>query len=49
MVERFNADQVLVFVNDDFDISEGEDSDFERDGVYSIVQMPLVLFPILKN
>ena len=35
MVERFNADQVLVFVNDDFDVSEGEDSDFEGDGVYS--------------
>ena len=35
MVEQFNADQVLVFVNDDFDISEGEDSDFEGDGVYS--------------
>ena len=32
MVER---DQVLVFVNDDFDVSEGEDSDFEEDGVYS--------------
>ena len=35
MVERFNVDQVLVFVNDDFDVSEGEDSDFEGDGVYS--------------
>ena len=35
MVERFNVDQVLVFVNDDFDVSEGEDSDFEGDGVCS--------------
>ena len=35
MVERFNADQLLVFVNDDLNISEGEDSDFEGDGVYS--------------
>ena len=30
-----NADQALVFVNDDFDVSEGEDSDFEGDGVFS--------------
>ena len=29
------ADQVLVFVNDDLDVSEGEDSDFVGDGVYS--------------
>ena len=41
-----NADQVLVFVNDDFDVSEGEDSDFEGT---PIVQMPLVLFLTLKN
>ena len=26
---------MLVFVNDDFDVSEDEDSDFEGDGVYS--------------
>ena len=35
MVERFNANQVLVFLNDDFNVSEGEDSDFEGNGVYS--------------
>ena len=34
MVEWFNADQVLVFVNDDFDVSEGKDSDFDGDGGY---------------
>ena len=32
------------------DVSEGEDSDFKGDGVYTpVVQMPLVLFLILKN
>ena len=35
MAERFTADQVLGFLNDDFDVSGGEDSDFEGDGVYS--------------
>ena len=36
LIDRYGraADQVLVFVNDDFDVSEGEDSDFEGDGVY---------------
>ncbi len=35
MAERFTADQVLGFLNDDFDVSGGEDNDFEGDGVYS--------------
>ncbi len=35
MAEHFTADQVLGFLNDDFDISGGENSDFEGDGVYS--------------
>ena len=26
---------MVQFVNDDFDVSEGEDSDFEGNGVYS--------------
>ncbi len=35
MAERFTADQVLGFLNEDFDVSGGEDSDFEGNGVYS--------------
>ena len=29
-----SGESILVFVNDDFDVSEGEYSDFEGDGVY---------------
>ena len=36
-------------MNDDFDVSEGEDSDFEGMEYTPVVQMPLVLFLILKN
>ena len=33
--ERYTVDQVLKFLHDDFGDSEGEDSDFEGEGIYS--------------
>ena len=35
MAERYTVDQVLEFLHDDFGDSEGEDSDFEGEGIYS--------------
>ena len=35
MAERFTAEQVLELLNDDFDVSGGDESDFEEDGIYS--------------
>ena len=35
MAERFTAEQVLELLNDDFDVSGGNQSDFEEDGIYS--------------
>ena len=35
MTERFTAEQVLELLNDDFDVSGGDESDFEEDGIYS--------------
>jgi len=35
MAERYTAETVLELLRDDFDVSEGEESDFEDNGVYS--------------
>ena len=35
MAERYTVDQVLEFLHDDVGDSEGEDSDFEGEGIYS--------------
>ena len=35
MAERYTIDQVLEFLHDNFGDSEGEDSDFEGEGIYS--------------
>ena len=35
MAERYTVDQVLEFLHNDFGDSEGEDSDFEGEGIYS--------------
>ena len=35
MAERYTVDQVLEFLHDNFGDSEGEDSDFESEGIYS--------------
>ena len=35
MAERFTAEQVLELLNDDFDVSGGDESDFEEEGIYS--------------
>ena len=35
MAERYTVDQVLEFLHDDVGDSEGEDSDFEGEWIYS--------------
>ena len=35
MAERFTAEQVLELLNNEFDVSGGEDNEFEEDGIYS--------------
>ena len=35
MAERYTINQVLEFLHDDVGDSEGEDSDFEGEGIYS--------------
>ncbi len=35
MAERYTAEELIELLDDDFDVSEGEESDFEEDGVFS--------------
>ena len=37
MAERFASEQVLEFLNDYFDVSGGEESDFEGEEIYSFL------------
>ena len=35
MAERYTAEQVFEFLSDDFDVSGGEESDFDGEEIYS--------------
>ncbi len=35
MAELYTAEELIELLDDDFDVSEGEESDFEEDGVFS--------------
>ena len=35
MAERYTAEEVLELLNDDLDVSEGDESEFDEDGIYS--------------
>ena len=35
MVEWYTAEEVLELLNDDLDVSEGDESEFYEDGIYS--------------
>ena len=35
MAERYTAEEVLELLNDNLDVSEGDESEFVEDGIYS--------------
>ena len=34
MAERYSTEEVLELLNDDLDVSEGDESEFDEDGIY---------------